>query len=161
MTPVENVTSRSDLPAQSPVGQITGSKAPVTLLITASGFLVLGSVLAGLAHALLATTSSSSSESLLTAGAWLMFVAAAGALAAVCAAGWRLIVEQSWLGVAVLAPVAVSSLLVAIGFLVAASALPHSNGESGLVVAAIGLGGLMLQALVNAARCSIQEQRRP
>jgi hypothetical protein len=74
--------------------------------------------------------------------------------------GWYLIVRQDWGGVAEFAAAATSSLLVAIGFVVAASALPR-HSQSGWIVAAVGVGGWMLLALVNAGRCSIQEQAAP
>jgi hypothetical protein len=152
--------SQSDIATPSSLGQITRSKTPVTLLLAASAFMVLGTLFLGLAHALLGTKTLSASQGLLTAGGWLEVVAAIGGLAAVCVVGWYLIVRQDWGGVAEFAAAATSSLLVAIGFVVAASALPR-HSQSGWIVAAVGVGGWMLLALVNAGRCSIQEQAAP
>jgi hypothetical protein len=152
--------SQSDMATPSSLGQITRSKTPVTLLVAASGFMVLGTLFLGLAHALLGTKTLSASQGLLTAGGWLEVVATIGGLGAVCVVGWYRIVAQDWSGLTEFAAAALSSLLVTIGFVVAASALPR-HSESGWIVAAVGLGGWMLLALVNAGRCSIQEQAAP
>lgn len=146
--------------ARSSLGQITRSRVAVTLLMVAGGFMVLGNVLVGLAYVLLHLSTLSTSENLLRAGTWLEVAATASGLVAVCAAGWRLVVRPDWRSIVEFAAAALSSLLVFIGFLVAALALP-SNSRAAWIVAATGLGGWMLLALANAARRSFQEQTAP
>lgn len=150
--------SQPDVAVWSSLGQITRSKLPVILLIAASGFMVLGNVLRGLAYVLVSLRTLSTFENLYTAGAWLEMAATTCGLVAVAAAAWHLMVRQDWRGIAEFAAAAVSSLLVVIGLLLAASALPRDS-RAGWIVVAIGLGGWMLLALANAARRSIDEQR--
>lgn len=152
--------TRTDVADRSSLGEMTRSRVPVALLMAGSGLMALGNLLMGLAYLLLHLHSVSTSVALLTAGGWLAVAATVGGLLAVFVVGWRLIVRQDWRSSAEVGAAAVSSMLVVIGFLIAAIALPDDS-HAGWIVAAVGLGGWMLLALANAGRRSIHEQQAP
>jgi len=105
-----------------------------------------------------ATLSSSSpgSGDLGQAGRWLQFLAAVCVLAAVCTAGWELIVRSEWAAGAEIAAAALGALLLTIGL--AAVAASNGSSSSASVTEAVGVGVWALLLLSRAARASLAEQ---
>ena len=77
-------------------------------------------------------------------------------MAAVCTAGWEVVVHSEWAAGAEIAAAALGTLLLMIGLLAAAA----SNGSSaaGPVTTAVGIGIWALLVLSRAARASLAEQ---
>jgi len=138
------------------VEQIVRSMTPVALLVAGAVVFVLGTAFLLASDATLASSSTGASSDLAQAGRWLQFVAAAGVLAAVCTAGWELIVRSDWVAGAEIAAAALGTLLLTIGM----AALAASNGSSAAasVTSAVGIGVWALLVLSRAARASLAEQ---
>ena len=134
---------------------IVRSLTPVALLVAAAVVFVLGTAFLIASDATLASSTGASSD-LAQAGRWIQFLAGASAMAAVCAAGWEVIVRSEWAAAAEMAAAALGTLLLMIGLLAAAA----SNGSStaGPVTSAVGIGIWALLVLSRAARASLAEQ---
>lgn len=134
---------------------IIASLRPIGLLVSGAVVFVLGTAFLLASDATLASSSSAAGD-LAQAGRWLQFLAAACALAAVCTAGWELIVRSEWVAGAETAAAALGTLLLMIGLLASAS----SNGSSAAasVTGAMGIGVWALLVLSRAARASLAEQ---
>jgi hypothetical protein len=136
------------------VEHITKSLNPVVVLVAAAVVFVLGTAFLLASDATLASSVGASSD-LAQAGRWIQFLAGAGAMGAVCAAGWEVIVRSQWAAAAEIAAAALGTLLLMIGLLAAAA----SNGSStaGPVTSAVGIGIWALLVLSRAARASLAE----
>ena len=136
--------------------QIVRAMTPVVLLVAGAVVFVLGTAFLLASDATLASSSTGASGDLAQAGRWLQFVAAACVLAAVCSAGWELIVRSEWVAGAEIAVAALGTLLLTIGM----AALAASNGSSAAasVTSAVGIGVWALLVLSRAARASLAEQ---
>lgn len=133
---------------------IIKSLAPIALLVAGAVVFVLGTAFLLASDATLASSSGASSD-LAQAGRWLEFLAAAGAMAAVCAAGWKVIVRSEWAAGAELGGAALGTLLITVGLLASAA----TNGSSAApVTVAVGIGIWALLVLSRAARTSLTEQ---
>ena len=134
---------------------ITKSLTPVALLVAAAVVFVLGTAFLLASDATLASSLGASSD-LAQAGRWIQFLAGAGAMAAVCTAGWEVVLHSEWAAGAEIAAAALGTLLLMIGLLAAAA----SNGSStaGPVTTAVGIGIWALLVLSRAARASLAEQ---
>jgi hypothetical protein len=134
---------------------IIKSLAPIALLVAGVVVFVLGTAFLLASDATLASSSGASGD-LAQAGRWLQFLAAACALAAVCAAGWKVIVRNEWVAGAELGAAALGTLLLTIDLLAAAA----TNGSSPAapVTGAVGIGIWALLVLSRAARTSLTEQ---
>jgi hypothetical protein len=137
------------------VEHITKSLTPVALLVAAAVVFVLGTAFLLASDATLSSSAGASSD-LAQAGRWIQFLAGAAAMAAVCTAGWEVVVRSEWAAGAELAAAALGTLLLMIGLLAAAA----SNGSStaGPVTSAVGIGIWALLVLSRAARASLAEQ---
>jgi hypothetical protein len=137
------------------VEHITKSLTPVALLVAAAVVFVLGTAFLLASDATLSSSAGASSD-LAQAGRWIQFLAGAGAMAAVCTAGWEVVVRSEWAAGAEIAAAALGTLLLMIGLLAAAA----SNGSStaGPVTGAVGIGIWALLVLSRAARASLAEQ---
>lgn len=133
---------------------ITKSLTPVALLVAAAVVFVLGTAFLLASDATLSSSVGASSD-LAQAGRWIQFLAGAAAMAAVCTAGWEVVVRSEWAAAAELAAAALGTLLLMIGLLAAAA----SNGSStaGPVTSAVGIGIWALLVLSRAARASLAE----
>ncbi|MBO0731330.1 MAG: hypothetical protein J2P57_18880, partial [Acidimicrobiaceae bacterium] len=153
---------RSDLqpPSVSSLSEITRSRPATNLFLIAASMFALGGVLDCVAYAILTDSNVRSTRDLVTAAAWIGFVAAAAGLAALSAVLWQMILAGRWSAVAELSGASAASLLVVIGLLVIAANSPDGS-EAGDVVSAIGIGGWAVIALVNAARRALREQTAP
>jgi hypothetical protein len=136
------------------VEHITKSLTPVALLVAAAVVFVLGTAFLLASDATLSSSVGASSD-LAQAGRWIQFLAGAAAMAAVCTAGWEVVVRSEWAAGAELAAAALGTLLLMIGLLAAAA----SNGSStaGPVTSAVGIGIWALLVLSRAARASLAE----
>jgi hypothetical protein len=136
--------------------QIVKSLKPMALAVVAAVVFVLGTAFLIASDATLTPSSLGASSDLAQPGRWLQFLAAAAALAAVCAAGWDLIVRSDWAGGVEIAAAALGTLLITVGLLAAAA----SNGStsSGPVTVAVGIGIWALLVLSRAARTSLSEK---
>jgi hypothetical protein len=139
--------------------QIVKSLKPMALAVVAAVVFVLGTAFLIASDATLTPSSLGASSDLAQPGRWLQFLAAAAALAAVCTAGWDLIVRSEWAGGVEIAAAAVGTLLFTVGLLAAAA----SNGSSsaGPVTVAVGIGIWALLVLSRAARASLAEKGAP
>jgi hypothetical protein len=128
----------------------------MALLVAGAVVFVLGTAFVLAADAALSPSSLGSSSDLSQAGRWLQFLAGGCALAAVCVAGWDLIMRSDWAAGAEIAGAAVGTLLFVIGLVSDAA----SNGPSpgGSVTGAIGIGIWALLVLSRAARVALTEQ---
>ncbi|HTZ30788.1 MAG TPA: hypothetical protein VMC83_42765 [Streptosporangiaceae bacterium] len=131
---------------------VTKSLTPVALLVAAAVVFVLGTAFLLASDATLSSSLGASSD-LAQAGRWIQFLAGAGAMAAVCTAGWEVVVRSEWTAAAEIAAAALGTLLLMIGLLAAAA----SNGSStaGPVTSAVGIGIWALLVLSRAARASL------
>jgi len=134
---------------------IIKSLAPIALLVAGAVVFVLGIAFLLASDATLASSSGASSD-LAQAGRWLEFLAAVGAMAAVCAAGWKVIVGNEWVAGAELGAAALGTLLITIGLL--ASAATNGSSPAASVTGAVGIGIWALLVLSRAARTSLSEQ---
>lgn len=136
---------------------IIKSLTPVALLVTGIVVFVLGVAFLLASDATLASSSSvGASSDLAQAGRWLQFVAAGCVLAAVCTAGWEVILRSAWAAAAEIAAAAVGTLLLTIGM--AAFAASNGSSPSAAVTGAVGIGVWALLVLSRAARTSLAEQ---
>jgi hypothetical protein len=137
------------------VEHITKSLTPIALLVAAAVVFVLGTAFLIASDATLSSSLGASSD-LAQAGRWIQFLAGAAAMAAVCTAGWEVIVRNEWAAGAEIGAAALGTLLLMIGLLAAAA----SNGSStaGPVTGAVGIGIWALLVLSRAARASLAEQ---
>ena len=133
---------------------IIKSLAPIALLVAGAVVFVLGTAFLLASDATLASSSGASSD-LAQAGRWLQFLAAACAMAAVCAAGWKVIVRSELVASAELGAAALGTLLVTIGLL--ASAATNGSSPAAPVTGAVGIGVWALLVLSRAARTSLTE----
>jgi hypothetical protein len=136
--------------------QIIRSLRPMALVVVAAVVFALGTAFVIAADATLTPSSLGASSDLAQAGRWLQFVAAACALAAVCTAGWELVLRSEWPGGMELAAAAVGTLLITIGLL--ATAGSNGSNPAAAVIGAVGIGIWALLVLSRAARVSLAEQ---
>jgi hypothetical protein len=151
------VAPHGELPGkEGTMEQFTKSLKAMTLAVTAAVVFVLGTGFLIASDASLSPSSLGASSDLAQAGRWLQFLAAACALAAVCAVGWDLIVRTEWVGGLEIAVVALGTLLLTVGLLATAA----SNGASSAapVTGAVGIGIWALLVLSRAARTSLEEK---
>lgn len=134
---------------------IIKSLAPIALLVAGAVIFVLGTAFLLASDATLASSSGASSD-LAQAGRWLEFLAALCAMAAVCVAGWKVIVRSEWAAGAELCAGALGTLLITIGLLV--SAATNGSSPAAPVTGAVGIGIWALLVLSRAARTSLTEQ---
>lgn len=136
--------------------QIVKSLRPMSLAVAAAVVFVLGTAFLIASDATLTPSSLGASSDLAQAARWLQFLAAAGALAAVCTVGWDLILRSEWAGGLEIAAAALGTLLITVGLLAAAA----SNGSSTAapVIGAVGIGIWALLVLSRAARTSLDEK---
>jgi len=134
---------------------IIKSLASIALLVAGAVVFVLGTAFLLASDATLSSSSGASSD-LAQAGRWLEFLAAVCAMAAVCAAGWKVIVGNEWVAGAELGAAALGTLLITIGLLAAAATNGSSPAAS--VTGAVGIGIWALLVLSRAARTSLTEQ---
>jgi len=134
---------------------IIKSLAPIALLVAGAVVFVLGTAFLLASDATLASSSGASSD-LAQAGRWLEFVAAGCVMAAVCAAGWKVIVRSEWVAGAELSVAALGTLLITVGLL--AAAVANGSSPAGSVTGAVGIGIWALLVLSRAARTSLTEQ---
>ncbi len=135
---------------------IIKSLKPMFLIVVAAVVFVLGTAFLIASDATLAPTSLGASSDLGQAARWLQFVAGACALAAVCAAGWELVLRSEWISGAEAAAAAAGTLLITVGLL--ASAASNGTSAAAPVTGAVGIGIWALLVLSRAARTSLAEQ---
>ncbi len=135
---------------------IVKSLAPVAILVAGAVVFVLGTAFLIASDAMLSPSSLGASSDLAQAGRWLQFLAGACALAAVCTAGWELIVRSEWAAGVEMAAAALGTLLLAIGLV--SSAASNGSSPAGPVTGAVGIGVWALLVLSQAARASLAEQ---
>jgi hypothetical protein len=117
---------------------------------------VLGVAFVLASDATLPSTSLGASSDLAQAGRWLEFLGGASALAAVCVAGWELILRSAWIPAAEIAAAALGTLLITVGLL--ATAASNGSSAAAAVTGAVGIGIWALLVLSRAARVSLAEQ---
>ena len=139
--------------------RIVKSLAPIALLVTGAVVFVLGTAFLLASDATLASSSPGASGDLAQAGRWLQFLAAVCALAAVCTAGWEVIVRSEWVAGAEIAAAALGTLLLTIGL--AAYAASNGSSPAASVTEAVGIGVWALLVLSRAARASLAEGGLP
>jgi hypothetical protein len=139
------------------VEHITRSLPAMALAVTAACFYVLGAAFSIAAYATLAPSSYGTSSGFLTAGLWLQFVAGLAAMGAAGVACWEQVQRRNWQGAGAAAVLAVGALLVAIGWLVAATSSTTTSTPETLL--AVGIGIWALLALGMAALRSLAEQQ--
>jgi len=129
----------------------------MALLVAGAVVFVLGTAFLLASDATLPSSYLGASSDLAQAGRWLEFLGGACALAAVCLAGWELVLRSAWIAGAEIASASVGTLLITIGLLTSAA----SNGSSAAapVTGAVGIGIWALLVLARAARVSLAEQR--
>ena len=113
---------------------ITKSLTPVALLAAAAVVFVLGTAFLLASDATLSSSLGASSD-LAQAGRWIQFLAGAGAMAAVCTAGWEVVVRREW----------------AAGAHLAAMTLDHPSVRAGLAISGIFELGPIRDTYLNAA----------
>jgi hypothetical protein len=138
------------------VEHISKSLAPVAVLVAAAVVFVLGTAFLIASDATLSATTLGASSDLAQAGRWLQFLGGACALAAVCMAGWEVIVHNDLAAGVELAAAALGTLLLAIGLV--ASAASNGSSPAGPVTGAVGIGVWALLVLSRAARTTLAEQ---
>jgi hypothetical protein len=137
---------------------IVKSLTPMVLVVVAAVVFVLGTAFLIASDATLTPSSLGASSDLAQAARWLQFLAAACALAAVCTAGWELVLRREWVGGLEIAAAALGTLLIMIGLL--ATAASNGSNPAAAVIAAVGIGIWALLVLGRAARVSLAEQGR-
>ncbi|MBV9449212.1 MAG: hypothetical protein JO345_25265 [Streptosporangiaceae bacterium] len=136
--------------------QIVRSLKSAALVVVAAVVFVLGTAFLMAADATLTPSSLGASSDLAQAARWLQFLAAATALAAVCTAGWELVLAREWTGALEIAAAALGTLMITIGML--ASAASNGSNPAAAVIGAVGVGMWALLVLSRAARASLAEQ---
>jgi hypothetical protein len=141
--------------------ELVRSKQTMTLAAMAAGALALGAVLVGIAYAVLSSPDAvSTTNNLVIAGQWLTFVGGLVALGAIKLAVWHRFAARQWSALWELLGLAISTLLIVIGLLVAA--LNKTDPSDGArVVLAIGVGGWAVALLIGAAQRALVEQESP
>lgn len=134
----------------------TRSLTAMALAVAAAGFFVLGSAFLIAAYATLTPTSAGTATGFIHAGLWLQFVAGTAALGAVCAAGWAQVLRSRWQAVAEIVIGAVATLMIAIGWLIDATATDADSAA--YVLQGVGIGIWALLGLGVAALRSLAEQ---
>jgi hypothetical protein len=131
------------------------------LLTIAAAVWALGSILSGIAYAILSSPDSvSTTTNLVIAGQWLAFGAGFLLLCATKLVVWKLFTTRQWSSMWESGGLALSTLLIAIGLLVTAlNKTDPSDGAS--IVSAIGVGGWAIVLLVRAAQRALLEQESP
>ena len=137
------------------VEQIVKALRPVAVLVAGIVVFVLGTAFALAADATLASASGASGA-LADAGRWLQFLGVAGALGAVCLAGWAAVTRSAWVAAAEITAVALGALLLTVGFL--DSAASGGSSSAAPVTSAVGIGLWALLVLSRAARANLAEQ---
>ena len=135
---------------------ITTSRTAMALLVAAAFIYALGLAFAIGGYAALTPSTFGTAIGLLHAAGWLRAVGWAAALAAVCAAGWELLLRDAWAGACEVGAGALGALLITIGMLINATSAESNPASS--VVSAIGVGVWALLALGRAARRSLTGQ---
>jgi hypothetical protein len=135
---------------------IVKSLTPMVLVVVAAVVFVLGTAFLIASDATLTPSSLGASSDLAQAARWLQFLAAASALAAVCTAGWELVLRREWVGGLEISAAALGTLLITIGLL--ATAASNGSNPAAAVIAAVGIGIWALLVLGRAARVSLAEQ---
>lgn len=135
---------------------IIKSLRPTALVVVAAVVFALGTAFLIAADGTLAPSSLGASSDLAQAARWLQFMAALVALAAVCLAGWELVLRSEWIGGFEVAAAALGTLMIMIGLL--ASAASNGNSPGAAVIGAVGIGAWALLVLSRAARTSLAEQ---
>jgi hypothetical protein len=135
---------------------IIKSLTPVALLVAGAVVFVLGTAFLLASDATLPSSSLGASSDLAQAARWLQFLGGAAVLAAVCVAGWELVLRSAWASSAEIAVAALGTLLIVIGLL--ASAVSNGSSPAGAVTGAVGIGIWALLVLSRAARASLAEQ---
>lgn len=124
--------------------------------------LSLSRIIAGIAYATYSGPQDTSTfQNLETAASWLIFVSAFVVLCATCFMAWTLYVARQWTSLQEIGVAAISTLMIAIGFLINASSSPPSVNNTGNIVAAIGFGGWAIVTVISAARHALVEQEIP
>jgi hypothetical protein len=139
------------------VEHITKSLTAMVLAVVAASLFVLGAAFGVATFASLTSVTASTSLGLAHAADWLRFAAGLVALAAVCAAGWELVLRGAWEGAWEAAAGALGILLITIGLLIAAvspTARPAAD-----VVGGVGIGVWAVLLASRAARRSLDEER--
>jgi hypothetical protein len=136
--------------------RIVTSLRPVGLVVVAAVVFVLGTGFLIASDATLTPSSLGASSDLAQAARWLQFLAAACALAAVCTAGWELVLRREWAGGLEAGAAALGTLLITIGLL--ATAASNGSNPAAAVIGAVGIGIWALLVLSRAARTSLAEQ---
>ncbi len=136
--------------------QIIKSRKPTVLVVVAAVVFVLGTAFFFAADATLTPSTLGASSDLAQAARWLEFLAAVAAVAAVCTAGWELVLRSEWVGGMEIAAAALGTLLIAIGLL--ATAASNGSNAGAAVIGAVGIGVWALLVLSRAARTSLAEQ---
>lgn len=137
---------------------IVRSREAMVLATVAAVLWALGSALGGLAYAVFNPTGDfDTSKNLITAGAWVIFVAGLVALGAICFVAWNLFVTRQWTRMWEANGAAVATLIFVIGLLIAATQATDVSTAAD-VVAAVGVGGWCALVVVGAARRALLEQ---
>lgn len=135
---------------------IIKSLRPAALVVAAVVVFALGIAFLIAADGTLAPSTMGASSDLAQAARWLQFLAALVALAAVCWAGWELVLRSEWTGGFEIAAAALGTMLIMIGLL--ASAASNGGDPAAAVIVAVGIGIWALLVLSRAARTSLAEQ---
>lgn len=136
--------------------QMIKSLKPAALIVVAAVVFVLGTAFLIAADGTLGPSTLGASSDLAQAARWLQFVTAVVALAAVCLAGWELVLRSEWISGSEMAAAALGTLMIMIGLL--ASAASDGSDPAAAVVGAVGIGIWALLVLSRAARTSLAEQ---
>ena len=129
----------------------------MALLVAGAVVFLLGTAFLLASDATLPSSYLGASSDLAQAGRWLEFLGGACALAAVCVAGWELILRSAWIAAAEIAAAALGTLLITVGLL--ASAASNGSSAAAPVTGAVGIGIWALLVLARAAHVSLAEQR--
>jgi len=135
---------------------IIKSLRPAALVVAAVVVFALGTAFLIAADGTLAPSTMGASSDLAQAARWLQFLSALVALAAVCWAGWELVLRSEWTGGFEIAAAALGTMLIMIGLL--ASAASNGGDPAAAVIVAVGIGIWALLVLSRAARTSLAEQ---
>jgi hypothetical protein len=132
------------------------SLKPAVLVVVAAVVFMFGTAFLIAADATMTPSSLGASSDLAQAARWLQFLAAVVALAAVCTAGWEMVLRSEWTGGLEIAAAALGTLMIMIDLL--ASAASNGSSAAAAVIGAVGIGVWALLVLSRAARTSLAEQ---
>lgn len=141
------------------MGELTRSRLALALAGGAAGISVLSAVLLVVGYALLSQTDTAPTQDLLTAGAWLAFVAAGAAFTAVAGVSWQFVLDGRHHDLWQVAGAAAATLLYAIGSLLTATEVASGSFQAGDVLHALGFGGWAVVLVAVAAVRSIAESK--